>query len=397
MLVINNLKISGIGGISELEINFNKGLNLICGPNGVGKTTILESIAEAFSTGRRNKVLKKNSNYTVGKCKLNYSSANFEERTYFYEVKGFNPNDEVGFHNYLEEETYDLIYFKTGRSFLYQELKSISRDSERDLSQIHTQSAEGIKFDDFKNWFINRYVFNHIDSQLEDTEKKNIELSIKSFNLLYEHISFKNIKHDTFDILLETPNGDIYYEYLSSGFKSCLFIIQGLIKEIEFRFKNESKIAVEDFQGVLLIDELDLHLHPHWQAKLIKILKEILPKAQIIATTHSPHMIQNAAIEEIIPLALDQNEKVTLRDLPSSKYGYQGWSVEEILVDVMGLDSTHSSVYKENLKAFEEAIESENIEEAQLRYRELESMLHPKNPLPKILRLQIADIGGVIE
>ncbi|MGI8281709.1 AAA family ATPase [Bacillus mycoides] len=397
MLVINNLKISGIGGISELEINFNKGLNLICGPNGVGKTTILDSIAEAFSTGQRNKVLKKNSNYTVGTCKLKYSIADFEEKNYTYEVQGFNPNEEVGFHSYLENEVYNLIYFKTGRSFLYQELGSISKDSERDVHKLYAQSAEGIRFDDFKSWFINRYVFNHIDEQLGESEKKNIELSIKSFNVLQENISFKNIKHDTFDIFLETPNGDIYYEYLSSGFKSCLFIIQGLIKEIEFRFKNASKIAVEDFQGVVLIDELDLHLHPHWQSKLLTILREILPKAQIIATTHSPHMIQNAAIEEIIPLAMDQNGKLVLRDLPNSKYGYQGWTVEEILVDVMGLESTHSFVYKENLKAFEEAIENENIEEAQLRYRELESMLHPNNPLPKILRLQIADIGGVVE
>ncbi|PGQ49347.1 MULTISPECIES: AAA family ATPase [Bacillus cereus group] len=397
MLVINNLKISGIGGISELEINFNKGLNLICGPNGVGKTTILDSIAEAFSTGQRNKVLKKNSNYTIGTCKLKYSGNDLEEKTYTYEVQGFTPNEEVGYHSYLEKEVYNLIYFKTGRSFLYQELEGISKDPERDVHTLYAQSAEGIRFDDFKSWFINRYVFNHIDKQLRKSEKKNIELSIRSFNLLYENISFKNIKHDTFDIFLETPNGDIYYEYLSSGFKSCLFIIQGLIKEIEFRFKNESEMAVEDFQGVVLIDELDLHLHPHWQSKLLNILKEILPKAQIIATTHSPHMIQNAAIEEILPLAMDQDGKLFLRDLPNSKYGYQGWTVEEILVDVMGLESTHSSVYKENLKAFEEAIESENIEEAQLRYRELESMLHPNNPLPKILRLQIADIGGVID
>ena len=73
MLVIKELKIDGIGGINSLKLNFNEGLNLICGPNGVGKTTILESIGHMFSNGSRSKV-KRNVKSDQGSCEISYST-----------------------------------------------------------------------------------------------------------------------------------------------------------------------------------------------------------------------------------------------------------------------------------------------------------------------------------
>lgn len=57
-----------------------------------------------------------------------------------------------------------------------------------------------------------------------------------------------------------------------------------------------------DFDGIIMIDEIDIHLHPQWQAKIVNVLKETFPNAQIIATTHSPSVLQTAKAEEIIPL-----------------------------------------------------------------------------------------------
>lgn len=51
--------------------------------------------------------------------------------------------------------------------------------------------------------------------------------------MLDKEIKFKSIKASTFDIILSTPKGDIYFEYLSSGYKSCIYIILGIIKEID--------------------------------------------------------------------------------------------------------------------------------------------------------------------
>ena len=65
---IEKLVINAIGGIDHLELPFNPGMNLICGPNGVGKTTILECISHSFGTNR-SKTLKRNSTYDSGSPK----------------------------------------------------------------------------------------------------------------------------------------------------------------------------------------------------------------------------------------------------------------------------------------------------------------------------------------
>ena len=112
--------------------------------------------------------------------------------------------------------------------------------------------------------------------------------------------------------MVKTPDGQIYFEYLSSGFKSCVCLVIGLIKEIEYRFKNPY-VAANSFSGVVVIDEIDIHLHPDWQSRLINLLVTIFPKAQFIAATHSPHMVQAARPKEIIALEADEKGKVKTR------------------------------------------------------------------------------------
>lgn len=63
-MIINSLKISGVGGIRELKLDFNPGFNVICGPNGIGKTTIIKTLAHSFSSLSTS--LKKNIAYEKG-------------------------------------------------------------------------------------------------------------------------------------------------------------------------------------------------------------------------------------------------------------------------------------------------------------------------------------------
>jgi predicted ATP-binding protein involved in virulence len=392
VLAINELKITGIGGIDDLELMFNKGLNLICGPNGVGKTTILECICEFFS--RNNSNLKRNVKFQKGSCEVSYMTGQDSLHHYSYEKLNYEPSEQSIWHA-LNPHARKFITFKTDRTFNYSHLDSIGRDPNKDADHLANESVQGTGFFDFKNWFLNRYLFNHIPQQLTETQKNNLQLAIECFGMLDSRVSFSTVKNDTFDILVNTPNGEIYFEYLSSGFKSCIYIIQGLIKEIEFRFKTEGGINVQDFDGLILIDELDLHLHPQWQSKLIHLIKRVLPNAQIIATTHSPHMIQAAEINELIALGLNGNEQIYVRELPNTLYGFQGWTVEEILEDVMGLTETRSERYIEVTSDFETAMNEENEEKVMEAFKKLDMMLHPNNPLRKILRLQIAQIGGL--
>jgi len=119
-----------------------------------------------------------------------------------------------------------------------------------------------------------------------------------------------------------------------------------------------------------------------------------LPNAQIFTSTHSPHIIQVAKHEEVIPLTLDENNEVKLNQFTNNEYGFQGWTVEEILNDVMGMTETRTETYLNAISNFNEALDNENYDGALEVFKILDKMLHPENSLRKILKIQLTGIEG---
>ncbi|NFK66163.1 hypothetical protein FDB14_15450 [Clostridium botulinum] len=384
---IKSIDIEGIGGIKKLNLEFNSGLNLICGTNGIGKTTILEAISYGFASTSA-VILKKNANCEKGKVILDYEGTLSNSFKKEYEINEFSATKSDKIYK-SSEDTLSVLFFNIDRRLEYKKLNGIMADEDVDIYSAATKAIEGINADNSKSWFINRYLFSKQEDSLEEEHMDNLKLALDVFSALDRNVKFSKIIPATLDILVNTPQGEIYLEYFSAGYKSCFYILLGIIKEIEFRFK-EPRIKVIDFDGVIMIDEIDLHLHPEWQAQLIIALKKMLPKAQIIATTHSPNMIQSVLPNEIIPLALDENGDVYKKDLKLGKYGLQGWTIEEILTDVMGLRSTSSELYLNTIKAFDKAMDEDDVSEIKKYYNILNEMLHPNNPIRKILKIQMA-------
>ena len=245
---------------------------------------------------------------------------------------------------------------------------------------------------DIKAWFIHRYLWSAHKDALQNEQMNNLSCGKKIFSVLDPEVSFSRIAMDTNDIMVKTKQGEVYFEYLSSGYKSCVYILLGIIKEIEFRFKNPC-INIGDFSGIILIDEIDVHLHPQWQESLVRALRVFFPKAQIIATTHSPSIIQCANANEIIPLEFDVHNNVVLRKFNVGEYGFQGWSIEEILTDVMGMKAIRSDLFTSTLRDFDRAVDDGNLQLAQESYVKLDKMLHPKNHLRKLLEISMIGIG----
>ena len=79
--------------------------------------------------------------------------------------------------------------------------------------------------------------------------------------------------------------------------------------EIEFRFGDQD-IKVEDFDGIIIIDEIDVHLHPTWQTQILDVLEKIFPKVQFFVSTHSPHVIQSLPPNQLIALEKVDNNIV---------------------------------------------------------------------------------------
>jgi predicted ATP-binding protein involved in virulence len=89
--------------------------------------------------------------------------------------------------------------------------------------------------------------------------------------------------------------------------------------------------------GIVLIDEVDLHLHPKWQRNLIRQLSETFPNCQFVLTTHSPLVISDA--KDVLVYVLDDGE---LRE----HNGLYGLDANQVLLEVMDTDVRNSEVQK---------------------------------------------------
>jgi hypothetical protein len=104
--------------------------------------------------------------------------------------------------------------------------------------------------------------------------------------------------------------------WLSQGYQSTIAWIADLIGQMYLDIGEA--IPLEDMEGMVLVDELDLHLHPTWQVWLIPMLKRIFPRMQFIVTTHSPMLLPALERHEIVMLRQNENGDVVAEAPPAS-------------------------------------------------------------------------------
>ncbi|WP_179088010.1 AAA family ATPase [Paenibacillus sp. FSL R7-0273] len=381
MLRIKALEIQNINSISNLSLKFSDGLNILCGTNGVGKTTILECIAGVIR-GKMN--VRTSVTCSNGKIGIIVK----QDEDYFEEKVSIDAEQII-----LEKEALstELIFYNTSHR---SSSRHVSRDYDVDRPPMSPLDA-------VKRWLYRNYIESN---EISSIKQSNFELVRECINKIDNNVYFEDLllsyrnremgpkktihTYRTVEFLIKTPHGTMDINYLSSGYKACFTILIDLIRQLELTM-NE---AVEEYQGIVLIDEIDLHLHPEWQTRITSIIKWLVPKAQIIVTTHSPHVIQSANAGEIIPLGIDETNNIYVRNLPKSyMYGYQGWNVEEILVHVMGLEDPMSKVFREKLEKFEIGLSEENKDKVIEAYNALNAMLHNRNPLLALIKIQASE------
>lgn len=107
--------------------------------------------------------------------------------------------------------------------------------------------------------------------------------------------------------------------WLSHGYQSSLSWLSDLIGHAlieDSAFDAARNAAPEELQGLVLVDELDLHLHPSWQRPFIQALRDTFPGLQFIATTHSPLLLSALRPDEVVLLELDANDRIVQRETP---------------------------------------------------------------------------------
>lgn len=144
-----------------------------------------------------------------------------------------------------------------------------------------------------------------------------------------------DIDFDGKELRLRTQIDGVRSQYLPLSLHSDGMITHtAMVAELAFRCvtlnSHRKAYAIESSRGVVMIDEIDLHIHPSWQRHIVADLKAAFPSIQFVATTHSPFIVQSLSAEELINL-----DKVT--DVDPNKL-----SIEEVAEEIMGVDSSMS-------------------------------------------------------
>lgn len=353
---INHIRIKNFRGYENLEVNLNPNFNLFIGDNGSGKTAILEALTVAigsFFLGIRGANAR-------GFHKKDIRIATFEHSEEYQfpvevEAKGeinqqtiswlrtLDTSDEKDqkrnrttskYANAIKDIAFSidnavrkgenlnlplLVYYATGRLF----------DVARDNEEISKMKQEKMKISSrfraydrsleaksthkkFQNWFRGKEL-----SRIQKGGTSDINLEVVKSTIIKSLPGCVNIYHE-FDpdkpqgLKIELEDGRILpFNSLSDGTRNFFAIIADMAYMCITLNPHLKERALEETEGVVLIDELDLHLHPEWQRKIITVLRETFPKVQFIATTHSPFLIQETGEGQLIILKNSKVYKIT--------------------------------------------------------------------------------------
>lgn len=171
------------------------------------------------------------------------------------------------------------------------------------------------------------------------------------------------------DLRLELNNGDIRPFYmLSEGYRNMVALVVDICWRASVLNPHYGPNAHQLTEGIVLIDELDLHLHPAWQRSIVADLRRTFPKVQFIVTTHSPQIVASVNRNQV--RLLDRNQLV------SGKPYVEGRDSGELLEDVFGVPPRPGAV-KAEIKEVYQLIEAAQFAEARARLDKLEERLGP--------------------
>ena len=225
------------------------------------------------------------------------------------------------------------------------------------------------------------------ERKLEKIKKVLIGKTILPDVIDFEFFTDPKIPEDTY-LLFHTDFGKVRLQDLGYGYQSMLSWLVDFMYQMFFRYPDSENPLAEP--AIVLLDEIDLHLHPDWQRKIISFLSGIFPQTQFIVTAHSPLIVQSAENINVVMLK-KEGENITIHQ--PALTNFQGWTVEEILDELMYMDDkTMSERYLALMQQFNEGMDSEDYTQTKQAFDELDKILHSNNAQRKLLRLQMTSL-----
>jgi predicted ATP-binding protein involved in virulence len=226
-----------------------------------------------------------------------------------------------------------IIYYSTNRAVLDIPLKIRKQHS---FEQIDTYenalSGTGSEFRIFFEWFRKQEDLEN-ELRLEnnpDYRDKQLEAVRQAISSLIPNFTKLRVRRSPLRMTLQKDGEELIVNQLSDG-ENCLLAMVGDLARRLAIANPGLKNPLYGF-GVVLIDEIELHLHPKWQREIIPALTRTFPNCQFIVTTHSPQVIGEIKPQGIY--ILDKTDTGIIAKRPESSYGRDSNQILEDLMDV---------------------------------------------------------------
>lgn len=419
---LKKVKIINYRCFKEAEIDFDEHTTLIVGKNGAGKTAILDAVAVAISTfllgidvGVSRSISKDDARYefhdldgtvdpqhqfpvnieSIGDILDNYNvkwvrSLNSESgNTTVKEARELtNISKSVQNRIMTGDKSLNLpliSYYGTGRLYAQKkEKKNIKSLTEfkRQVGYVDCMAAESNE-KLMLNWFQIQTLKSLQEQQRTGKVEKPLLLKTVESAICkcFERISgSKNadivFDLDTHRLVLNFESGDgslqkFAMDEMSDGYKNTLSMIGDIAYRMAVLNPMLGDKVLEETSGVVMIDEIDLHLHPQWQQTIISDLNTIFPKIQFIVSSHAPAVINSVAKEQIRIL---DNGGIYM---PASQT--YGRDANSILREVMKVSERPTDI-KQRMNLFYSYMDENNYKEADKVLTEIEAIVGATDP-----------------
>lgn len=419
---LKNIKISNYRCFKEAEIDFDDHITLVVGKNGAGKTAILDAVAVAVSTfllgidgGVSRSILKDDARYefhdlngtidpqhqfpvsieSIGDC-LNQQNVKWIRS--LNSGSGKTTIKDAGELTGLAKKAQNQImtgdkslvlplisYYGTGRLYAQKKekrnLKSLT-EFKRQVGYVDCMAAESNE-KLMLNWFQTQTLKSLQEQQKTGILERPLLLKTveKAICRNFERISgARNARLffdlDTHRLVLEfeTTDGNVQkfaMDEMSDGYKNTLSMIGDIAYRMAVLNPTLGDQVLEKTPGVVLIDEIDLHLHPQWQQTILSDLHAIFPEVQFVVSSHAPAVINSVPREQI--RILDHGEIY----MPVAQT--YGRDANSILREVMQVSERPADI-KQRMDLFYSHMDVNNYKEADKVLTEIEEIVGTTDP-----------------
>ena len=398
---IKELTLTNFRGAAKLTLNFDKKLNVLVGVNGAGKSSILDACAIMLSrlvsriktgraTGRSINVTDIRNSTSYAQLEIILRTDEYEEIDWSIHKERIGSNDRsrsrslqklAGYADVLQEQIKQtngnanlpvLVYYPVNRAVVDIPLRIRKKHSFELLSTYEDSLTVAANFRTFFEWFREREdIENEKKNSNRDFEYRDLQLQAVRQALSRFMPEFSNIRirrsplRMDVDKTINDNKTTLNISQLSDGEK-CLMAMVG---DIVRRMTIASPMLPDPLQGqgVILIDELDLHLHPLLQREVVSRLVETFPNCQFIISTHSPHIITHVKTESLF--FLDATADGLRSEHPQKSYGM---TAERVLEDLMGLSTTRPVSIKNEIDEIYRYISRKEYDHAEKAISQLE-------------------------